>query len=92
MRQSKIVVSTPASGLTNILWAKTGTSVIEFSLDPHTNNNIAHICDMLGHDYYRLSEIKSLHRGQYVVDKKGLDALVALIKKIIDKRGVRDEL
>ena len=92
MRQSKIIISAHGSGLTNILWAKAGTSVIEFSVDPHTNNNIAYICDMIGHDYYRMSQIKSLHRGQYVVDKKGLDALVRLVKSIIDERGVRDEL
>ena len=84
----EIMLGPHGAGLTNMLWAPNGTSVIEFPLKPHSNRNMAMLAYAANMDYWILPEINCNYYLKYTVDKNGVDAMIRLLKHIIDKRGL----
>ena len=59
-RNTKIIFGPHGAGLTNMLWAPDGTSVIEFPLDPHVSRLFGQLAEMIGTiDYWLFPRLKS---------------------------------
>ena len=86
---AKIILGPHGAGLTNMIWAQNGTSVIEFALKPHANRNFGMLAMMCGHDYWLLPEIRGNYYKKYQVDEEGVASLVTLLQRIIDARNPR---
>ena len=95
--QADIILGPHGAGLANMLWCQTGSSVIEFPLVPYANRNLGMLAMASGMDYHLLPEISANYHLKYRVTGAGVDAAVALLRHIIEKRGLqrlyaRDEL
>ena len=97
-QNAEIIISPHGAGLTNMMWARNGTSVIEFPLNPPVNHNMGMLAMMCSHDHYYLAELYSTFMGTFVVDDESVKGLVRLLAHVIEKRGLqhllvdRDEL
>ena len=96
--QADIIIGPHGAGLANMMWCQDGTSVIEFPLVPYANRNLGMLAMAAGMDYYLLPEISANYHLKYHVTREGVDAAVALVRHIIEKKGLqrlyapRDEL
>ena len=84
----EIIISPHGAGLTNMLWAKNGTTVIEFPLNPPVNHNMPMLALMCDHDHYFLTDLYSTFMGTFVVDDESVAGLVKLLTHVIKKRGL----
>ena len=76
------------AGLTNMMWSKDGTSVIEFPLTPFAIRTFGMLASICNHDYWILPEITCDYYQKYTADTENIDALIKLLKHIISKRGL----
>ena len=88
-QNAKIIFGPHGAGLTNMLWAQNGTTVIEFPLTRHVNRNMGMLAQICDHDYWLLPQISCNYFLQYTIDDAGVQALVRLLHHVIEKRGLQ---
>ena len=89
-RNTKIIFGHHGAGLTNMIWAPDGTSVIEFPLDPHVSRLFGQLAEIIGTiDYWLFPHLSSPYLDRYKATRESASALVRLITQIIEKRGLQ---
>jgi len=83
-----IVVGPHGAGLTNLIWTRPGTSVVQFPMKPNNDNCFGSLASSLGIDYWLIPQINSFYYGVYPpVDDLGIRALVNVVKQILKEKG-----
>jgi hypothetical protein len=76
------------AGLTNMLFLREHSDVIELPLSPHIDRCYGTLATMLGHHYWVLPEIASHLTLNYTITTSSAAALVALVRHIQTRNTV----
>lgn len=80
--QAKLVISPHGAGLTNILFCKKGTPVIEFSMKPNCNRCFEYIAKYRDLDYRLLKIFTSFYHTNYTFEQKHVNEFRMLLENI----------
>ena len=80
--KSRLVIGAHGAALTNILFCKEGTPVIEFLLKPNCNRCFEYIAKYRKLKYIPIDFITSFYHNSYIFQEKYIDKLTSILKKI----------
>ena len=87
-RQARIIVGCHGAGLTNMVFAPAGTSVIEFPLDPHVDRSFGCMAASLGFEYWLVPQLKSNYQQNYTMTSALADEVVKVVQHVIYRSGL----
>lgn len=77
---ARLIIGTHGAGLSNTLFARPGTNVVEFSMHPNCNRCFEYIAQSCGLNYFPCNLIPSFYYGNYEYDS---DTKGPLIKEFL---------
>ena len=80
------------AGMTNMLFAPAGATVVELPLNPHIDRSFGYMALALGLDYWVVPEISASYLYKYIVDQRGADAFKKTLRHIITSKGLQELL
>eukprot|EP01126_Amoeba_proteus_P040586 TRINITY_DN4333_c0_g1_i3.p1 TRINITY_DN4333_c0_g1~~TRINITY_DN4333_c0_g1_i3.p1 ORF type:complete len:545 (-),score=82.13 TRINITY_DN4333_c0_g1_i3:49-1683(-) len=82
-----IIVSPHGAGLTNMLWTRPGTSVVQFPMNPNTDQCFGYLARALDLDYWLIPQLTSYYYGVYGhLDDVAMNAVVDVIQTIVREK------
>lgn len=92
---AKLVIGPHGAGLSNIIFCKKGTAVVEFPLEPFANNVFRYLCQALGMRYCKLRHLTAFYCGTYLASPEALQELNEVLDSVAadanSERGARNE-
>jgi hypothetical protein len=77
--EAEVVLGAHGAGLTNLLFAKPGTDVVELSPTPYITPHYYYLCRSLGHRYHYLLGQEPHFNNNFVVDLEALEVILEQI-------------
>ena len=77
------------AGMTNMIFAADGATVIEFPMEPHVDRCYGYMALALGFDYWLLPQVKAHYFGTFNMDQPSADALIRLLRHVINTKGLQ---
>ncbi|MEM1281777.1 MAG: glycosyltransferase family 61 protein, partial [Cyanobacteria bacterium P01_H01_bin.152] len=81
-RQAGLVIGPHGAGLTNILYCRPGTRVVEFPVVPMRLNQFAHLAAALDLEYWIVPTVTTHYQGTYTLDSYNLKDVINLVKQL----------
>lgn len=81
-RQAGLVIGPHGAGLTNILYCRPGTRVVEFPVVPMRLNQFAHLAAALDLEYWIVPTVTAHYQGAYTLDSYNLKDVVNLVEQL----------
>eukprot|EP01124_Arcella_intermedia_P030060 TRINITY_DN6492_c0_g1_i1.p1 TRINITY_DN6492_c0_g1~~TRINITY_DN6492_c0_g1_i1.p1 ORF type:complete len:641 (+),score=156.36 TRINITY_DN6492_c0_g1_i1:44-1966(+) len=89
-KSATIIVAPHGAGLTNMLWSRPGTSVIQFPMNPNTDNCFGYLAMALDIDYWIVPQINSYYYGQFnALDQLGIRAITNVLQTILKRKNIK---
>jgi len=89
-KEATIIVAPHGAGMTNMVWTRPGTSIVQFPMNPNTDNCFGYLAIGLDLDYWIVPQINSYYYGQFGgLDEIGLRAVVNVLETILDEKGIK---
>lgn len=87
-RNAQIIIGPHGAGLTNMIFAPSNATVIEFSMDPHVNRCFGYMAMALGLDYWLVPQVLAFYYQNYVMDAKKADYVMRLVRHVVSSKGL----
>ena len=71
------------AGLSNMLFAASNATIIEFPLKPHVDRCFGHMAMALGFDYWMVPQVSAFYHTNYTMDDERADVVLRLVRHLI---------
>jgi len=89
-KSANIIVAPHGAGMTNMLWTRSGTSVVQFPMNPNTDNCFGYLAVALDLDYWIIPQLNSFYYGQFgKLDELALRAIINVLETILHEKGIK---
>lgn len=85
--QAHLVIGPHGAGLTNILFAQPGASLVYFPMTPVVDSCFAHLAAVVNASLHVVPEMSAYYLGPYKATVEAVNAVIATVDRVIGERG-----
>jgi len=87
-QSADVIIGPHGAGLTNMVYARPGTSVVEFVMEPHCNRCFGYVAAALDLDYWALPQVSTFYHLKYEMTKDKAATVEAFLRNLLERRGL----